>query len=71
MLERSEISFIFLWVINPIVILFYQNCATQASSPFTNEPSAIEAPQIKTQAQKGIPVCMSKYGGACDDTKKE
>ncbi len=27
MLERSEISFVVLWVLNPIVILFYQNCA--------------------------------------------
>lgn len=24
--ERGEVSFIFLWVLNPIVILFYQNC---------------------------------------------
>jgi hypothetical protein len=28
MFERSELSFIFLWVINPIVILFYQNCSS-------------------------------------------
>jgi hypothetical protein len=26
MLERGEISFIFLWVLNPIMILFFQNC---------------------------------------------
>jgi hypothetical protein len=25
--EKGEISFIFLWVLNPVVILFYQNCA--------------------------------------------
>lgn len=24
--EKGEVSFIFLWILNPIVILFYQNC---------------------------------------------
>lgn len=28
MLEKGELSFIFLWVLNPIVILFYQNCSS-------------------------------------------
>lgn len=27
MLERGEISFLFLWILNPVVILFYQNCS--------------------------------------------
>jgi hypothetical protein len=28
MLEKGELSFIFLWVLNPIVILCYQNCSS-------------------------------------------
>lgn len=28
MFDRSEATFIFLWVINPLVILFYQNCSS-------------------------------------------
>lgn len=27
MLERGEMGFVFLWILNPIVILFYQNCS--------------------------------------------
>jgi hypothetical protein len=40
--ERGEISFLFLWVVNPLIILFYQNCSmTQQSyaSPNPFRPS--------------------------------
>ena len=25
--EKGEFSFVFLWIMNPLIILFYQNCA--------------------------------------------
>jgi hypothetical protein len=27
MLERGEISFLLVWVLNPLIILFFQNCS--------------------------------------------
>ncbi len=53
MLSRSEISFIFLWVVNPILILCFQNCShlpegqtnTQAFAKMENaEPTDSRAP---------------------------
>jgi|GEM_PF-1380590 len=32
MFERGEIGFVFLWILNPIVILFYQNCSSIPAS---------------------------------------
>lgn len=40
MLERGEISFVFLWVLNPIVILFYQNCSYTPPSRAEVAPAA-------------------------------
>lgn len=50
MLERGEISFLFLWILNPVVILFYQNCSW--APPVTaeaNNPKSIFASAPDTQ----------------------
>lgn len=42
MLEKGELSFIFLWVMNPLIILFYQNCSTGPSAHAAKSPPALE-----------------------------
>jgi hypothetical protein len=53
-LERNELSFLFLWVVNPIVIVFYQNCSMSENSYASSETPPIK---IEQQLQKEQPPC--------------
>ena len=52
--EKGEISFVFLWVLNPIVILFYQNCAPSQLSQ-AGEVTQLRAPASQTQVATNSP----------------
>ena len=64
MFERSEMSFIFLWVINPIVILFYQNCASIPQEHATTQISHATTTQEAVQAITRTPAC---HQGDCPE----
>lgn len=51
--ERGQISFVFLWVLNPAVILFYQNCAPSHLS------QAAQSKKIEVEANSNLrePAC--------------
>lgn len=57
MLEKGEISFIFLWVLNPIMILFFQNCSMVPSTA-TADPT----PQF---VEGRMPACHGIQAGNC------
>lgn len=42
MLEKGEISFIFLWILNPIMILFFQNCSMVHMDSASLSPQYVE-----------------------------
>lgn len=42
--EKGEISFVFLWVLNPIVILLFQNCSPSNLNIETTKLSSKPAP---------------------------
>jgi len=50
-LERGEISFLFLWILNPVVILFYQNCSWAPPTQVEAKPVAhvISSPMEKPE----------------------
>ncbi|MBX2994277.1 MAG: hypothetical protein KF681_05635 [Bdellovibrionaceae bacterium] len=47
LLEKGEISFVFLWVLNPVVILFYQNCAPSQLSQANTTPTLRTPASVK------------------------
>lgn len=47
--ERGQISFVFLWVLNPAVILFYQNCAPSHLSQAAQSKKDAPAQQIELE----------------------
>jgi len=51
MLARAEISFVVLWIVNPLVILFYQNCSW--------------SPPQRAEADRGISVSATDRAPAC------
>ncbi len=53
MLSKNELSFIFLWVLNPLLILFYQNC----SSPNYRVDREDAAPVFEAKSQR-TPACQ-------------
>lgn len=60
MLEKGELSFIFLWVLNPIVILFYQNCSTLPPvHAKANAAPAIEQKRQAASADERWPGCVN------------
>jgi hypothetical protein len=46
-LSRGEVSFLLIWVINPIVVLFFQNCSSQAQLHTQEQASKISISQEK------------------------
>jgi hypothetical protein len=60
MLEKGEISFVFLWVLNPFVILFYQNCSMVPVHP-QRAVAAVEKPQ----AAPLVRACQPSLARAC------
>lgn len=49
--EKGEVSFILLWVLNPIVILFYQNCTPTDLSSRTKV--AVRTSDMTSMPSKG------------------
>lgn len=53
--EKGEISFVFLWVLNPIVILFYQNCSpSHLSQASTQNNSGMEKIEMSSQSPDSV-----------------
>lgn len=68
MVNRGGFSFVAMLVINPIVILFYQNCSMAPTSYANNTPPAINKREIASEA-KATKLDLSKVG--CVENKKE
>jgi hypothetical protein len=58
MVSRGGFSFVAMLVINPIVILFYQNCSMTPVSQAANTSPARAVSSVAAPAQ---PVCLSHY----------
>lgn len=65
MARRGSFSFIMMVVINPFVILFYQNCSMSPVSNAAPEPTLVrEVSSIKEQKSVESPTCHENKG-AC------
>ncbi|WII72492.1 hypothetical protein QJS83_01240 [Bdellovibrio sp. 22V] len=68
MVNRGGFSFVAMLVINPIVILFYQNCSMSPISYAKNTtPPAVATRSVASEAK---PV-LADVKPACNDNKKE
>ena len=67
MVNRGGFSFVAMLVINPIVILFYQNCS-MAPTSYANNPPSINKREIASETQTAK-LDLSKIG--CLENKKE
>ncbi len=60
-LDKGEVSFFVLWIVNPLIILMYQNCSCslppQAHAEKVDAASAIERPFEKCDAKKSSDSC--------------
>lgn len=65
MVNRGGFSFVAMLVINPIVILFYQNCSMTPVSHAQNSPPA----SIRQIASESKPVAV-QYTPGCQDEKQ-
>lgn len=65
MVNRGGFSFVAMLVINPIVILFYQNCSMTPISHAQNNPPA----GIRSIASESKPVAI-QYTPGCQDQKQ-
>ncbi|WP_374075792.1 hypothetical protein [Bdellovibrio bacteriovorus] len=68
MMNRGSFSFVAMLVINPIVILFYQNCSMTPISYAKNTTPAVVSRQIASEAK---PVVADIKKPACPEDKKE
>ncbi|MEK2646926.1 hypothetical protein [Bdellovibrio sp. BCCA] len=69
MMNRGSFSFVAMLVINPIVILFYQNCSmTPVSYAKNTTPRPVVSRQIASEAK---PVVAEVEKPACPENKKE
>lgn len=67
MIHKGELSFVMLWVINPIVILFYQNCSmvpSLSAHARNNQASPPALVNLKNSAAQAAgerePACVSR-----------
>ncbi len=68
MINRGGFSFVAMLVINPVVILFYQNCSMAPVSQAKNTtPTPVIARQVASEAKPVI----AKIKPACSENKKE
>ncbi|MEK2689092.1 hypothetical protein [Bdellovibrio sp. GT3] len=67
MVNKGSFSFVAMLVINPVVILFYQNCSMTPVSHAQNSPPATVSRQIASEAKPEI----AKLDTVCDEAKKE
>lgn len=65
MARRGSYSFIMMVIINPFVILFYQNCSmSPVTNAATNTPVVREVSSIKEQKSVELRACQHNKG-AC------
>ncbi|MDG0815264.1 hypothetical protein [Bdellovibrio svalbardensis] len=67
MINRGGFSFVAMLVINPVVILFYQNCSMAPVSQAKNSPPPIAIRQVASEAKPVI----AKIKPACEENKKD
>ncbi|WP_413585491.1 hypothetical protein [Bdellovibrio sp. HCB274] len=67
MVNKGSFSFVAMLVINPVVILFYQNCSMTPISHAQNTPPATVSRQIASEAKPEL----AKADSLCVETKKE
>lgn len=74
MVQKGEVSFVMLWVLNPVFILFYQNCSwappnkAQASQAIYSSSIAgsSESASLAPETQKKSNECWSnRIAGIC------
>lgn len=72
MLNRGSFSFVAMLVINPIVILFYQNCSMAPVSYATNttKPKVISR-QVASEAKPVVAKVGEKTTSTCSSDTKE
>ena len=63
MVNRGGFSFVAMLVINPIVILFYQNCSMAPVSYAKNVPSTTISRQIASEAKPVVADLKSCHDG--------
>lgn len=67
MVNKGGFSFVAMLVINPIVILFYQNCSMAPVSHAQNPPPKVIVRQVASEAKPVVADAKVK----CDTAKKE
>lgn len=67
MIGKGSFSFVAMLVINPIVILFYQNCSMSPISHAENKPRPAI---VRAVASEGSATLYKEAKAQCDDTKK-
>lgn len=67
MVNKGGFSFVAMLVINPIVILFYQNCSMSPVSHAQNSPPKVIVRQVASEAKPVVAEAKPK----CDTAKKE
>jgi hypothetical protein len=67
MVNKGGFSFVAMLVINPVVILFYQNCSMSPISHAQNSPPKAIVRQVASEAK---PI-VAEVKPACDSNKKE
>ncbi len=67
MLSKGSFSFVAMLVINPIVIIFYQNCSMSPISHAENKPRPIIERAV---ASEGAATLYKEAKMSCDDSKK-
>ncbi|HEX7675554.1 MAG TPA: hypothetical protein VF412_15365 [Bdellovibrio sp.] len=67
MINRGGFSFVAMLVINPIVILFYQNCSMAPVSQAKNITPPVQIRQVASEAKPEV----ASIKPACVENKKE
>lgn len=66
-MSRGSFSFVAMLVINPIVILFYQNCSM---SPISHASNTSTPPKIERAVASEAKPTILASDKSCDETKK-
>ncbi|QDK46928.1 MULTISPECIES: hypothetical protein [unclassified Bdellovibrio] len=67
MVNKGGFSFVAMLVINPVVILFYQNCSMSPISHAQNSPPKV----IERKVASEVKPILAEVKPACDTNKKE
>jgi hypothetical protein len=67
MVNKGGFSFVAMLVINPVVILFYQNCSMAPISHAKNTTPVVVERQVASEAKPVI----AEVKPLCDESKKE